>query len=179
MRRSRGSHPGLTLVQVSIAVLVCSVLIGALLPGFRQRVRLSRKSEAVDRLAKLYRRTQTYWAGQQVGPVAPTRSTLHTIPPPAPLTPATIPAATAQLDPPHTWSSSPTWNALEFRFDQPHYFAYQFDSTGEGATAAFTARAHGDLDGNGLSSTFERAARADGALVLQPQNGLWIDRPTE
>lgn len=179
MKRWRRSRAGLTIVQLSMIVMVCALLIGALVPGFRQRVRLSRTNEAVDRLAELYRRTQTYWAGQQVGPVAPTRSTLHTLPPPAPLTPATIPAGTAQQDAPNTWSSSPTWNALEFRFEQPHYFAYQFDSSGEGASAAFTARAHGDLDGNGLSSTFERAARADGALILRSHNGLWIDRPTE
>ena len=175
MRRSRA---GLTLIQGSLIIAVIAILIGALLPGLRRRARLSRTGEAVDRLAELYRRTQTYWAGQQVGPVAPTRSTLHTLPPPAPLTPATVPAGQAQLDPPNTWSA-PTWNALEFRFDEPHYFSYQYDSTGEGATAAFTARAHGDLDGNGLCSTFERAARADRSLQLQSQLGLWIDRPTE
>lgn len=170
---------GLTLLQVSLLISVLAILVGALVPGVRARARLSRTTEAVDRLAELYRRTQTYWSGQQVGPVAPARSTLHTLPPPAPLTPSAVPAGHAQLDPPNLWSSSPTWNALEFRFDQPHYFAYQFDSTGEGAGASFTARAHGDLDGNGLTSTFERAARADSALVLQSTHGLWIDRPTE
>lgn len=175
MKRSR---VGITLIQVSMIIAVVVILIGAILPGFRRRARLSRTSEAVDCLAELYRRTQTYWAGQQVGPVAPARSTLHTLPPPAPLTPATIPSGQAQLDPPNTWSA-PTWNALEFRFDTPHYFSYQYDSTGEGATAAFTARAHGDLDGDGLASTFERAARADESLQLRSQFGLWIDRPTE
>lgn len=175
---TKRARAGLTLVQVSLVVMILAILVGALLPGMRRRARLSRTSEAVDRLAQLYRHTQTYWSGQQVGPVAPTRSTLHTLPPPAPLTPATVPAGQAQLDPPNTWTA-PTWNALEFRFEEPHYFAYQYDSTGEGVTAAFTARAVGDLDGNGLSSTFERAARADNALQLQPHLGLWIDRPTE
>lgn len=172
------ARAGLTMVHVALIIMVVTILVGALLPGLRRRSRLSRTSEAVDRLAELYRRSHTYWSGQQVGPVAPTRSTLHTLPPPAPLTPATVPAGQAQLDPANTWTS-PTWNALEFRFEEPHYFAYQYDSAGEGTSAAFTARALGDLDGNGISSTFERAARSDGALVLQPQLGLWMDRPTE
>jgi type II secretory pathway pseudopilin PulG len=175
---SRSRRGGWTLVQISVCLAVFSLLLGAILPGLRARARLSRTSEAVDRLAELYRHTQTYWSGQQVGPVAPTRSTLHTLPPPAPLTPAVIPAGRSVVDPPNTWAA-PTWNALEFRFEDAHYFAYQYESSGEGTSAGFTARAHGDLDGNGLASTFERAGRADNALVMQPSQGLWIDRATE
>jgi hypothetical protein len=176
--RARRGRTGWTLVQLSTCVAVGAVLLAAILPGLRARVRASRTTEAVTRLGELYRRTQTYWAGQQVGPVAPTRSTLHTLPPPAPLTPATVPPGVAALDPPNTWDA-PTWNALEFRCTNPHYFSYAFDSAGEGTSAWFTASAHGDLDGNGLLSTFERSGRADPALTLQPGLGLWIDHPTE
>jgi len=38
--------------------------------------------------------------------------------------------------------------------DDPHYFRYAFDSSGTSTTAKFTARAHADLDCDGVFSTF-------------------------
>ncbi|MDP3277637.1 MAG: hypothetical protein Q8Q09_20815 [Deltaproteobacteria bacterium] len=175
---TRRSRKGATLLQLCLGISVGMVLIGAIVPALQRRARAGRTAEAVDRLALLYQHTQTYWAGQQVGPVAPARSTLHNLPASTPLTPAIVPAGHAVTDPPETWTS-PTWNALEFRFEDSHYYAYQFDSQGERTTAAFTARACGDLDGNGIASTFERAGRANGRLELESPDGLWISHAME
>ena len=67
-------------------------------------------------------------------------------------------------DPFGTWQT-PTWQALgfppprasgrAFTEGQPHAFSFAFDSTLSPARSSFVAHAHGDLDGNGVMSTFE------------------------
>jgi type IV pilus assembly protein PilA len=61
----------------------------------------------------------------------------------------------------------------------PHYFHYDFRwaSVGEGA-CQFTAQAFGDLDGDGIYSTYERAGAADG-LGVNMAAGLYIDQELE
>ncbi len=166
------------MLRVAVFTSIAFVLIAATVPSLQRKARATRSSEAVDRLGEIYRRSLVYWAGEQVGPVAPARSTLHTLPPPASLTPATIPAGHAVTDSADTWSS-PTWNALEFRFTEPHYYAYQYEASGDGTTAGFTARAHGDLDGNGIASTYERAGAANAQMEMRSSSGLWIDHAFE
>lgn len=55
---------------------------------------------------------------------------------------------------------TPTWRALGFVVEGRHRFRYQFLSKGVGNKARFTARAHADLDCDGLESTFERVGLA-------------------
>ena len=39
--------------------------------------------------------------------------------------------------------------------DDPHYYRYEFISSGVSTSAEFTARAQGDLDCDGIESTYE------------------------
>ena len=66
-----------------------------------------------------------------------------------------------------TWRH-PTWMALGFAAKAPMNYAYEFISVGTGASARFTARAMGDIDCNGVLSTFERMGRIDasGRVIL-------------
>jgi hypothetical protein len=47
----------------------------------------------------------------------------------------------------------PTWQALNFSIDDPHYYSYEYEVVdgGEG----YVVRAIGDLDCDGVVSTFE------------------------
>lgn len=38
---------------------------------------------------------------------------------------------------------------------EPHGFSYEFESTNAPGHSTFATRAHGDLDGDGVTSTFE------------------------
>src|SRR6266540_3978067 len=73
-------------------------------------------------------------------------------PPGAPLTPAEVPRGVRAEDPPGVWDQA-TWKALGFGFDHAHAFSFAFEST-PGPRARFKAIAHGDLDGDGVVSTF-------------------------
>jgi hypothetical protein len=82
------------------------------------------------------------------------------------LTPPAVPAGTCVTDPPGTWDN-PAWQALRFGFapGERHRYSYEFDTVGCGPRfATFTARALGDLDGDGQYSTFEMVGRVDDAL---------------
>ncbi len=61
----------------------------------------------------------------------------------------------------------------------PQRYAYEFVSSGTGTAAAFTARAHGDLDGDGVFSTFERAASVDASNSVKGSSGIYIDQELE
>jgi hypothetical protein len=101
-------------------------------------------------------------------------------PPSAPLTPSEVPRGVRVVDPPEAWKHL-TWLSLDFSYTEPHAFSFQFDSELDPVTQVmrFTATAHGDLDGDGILSTFEvRGERVPGqsARVLP---GMFIDREVE
>jgi type IV pilus assembly protein PilA len=52
---------------------------------------------------------------------------------------------------PALWAVEP-WTSLRFSVDDPHYFSYSYRRAQDGAS--FTALAHGDLDCDGVYSTF-------------------------
>jgi hypothetical protein len=61
---------------------------------------------------------------------------------------------------------APTWQALNFTVDDPHYFQYRFTSSGKGAAAKFVIEARADLDCDGEFSLYRRegALGRDGAV---------------
>ena len=53
--------------------------------------------------------------------------------------------------------------------EDPFLYAYQIETSGDGANAQFTVRAVGDLDCDGDHSTFERIGSiVDGEVKLSP-----------
>ena len=79
------------------------------------------------------------------------------------------------------WTDNPVWNGLNLQVEQGHYFHYNFrwknDPSGFGS-CQFTAQAFGDLDGDGVYSTYERAGAAD-QLGVNMAAGLYIDQEVE
>ncbi len=94
----------------------------------------------------------------------------------APLTPSEVPRAPV-IDLEGAWDH-PTWKALEFRASPegvPHSFSFVFDATADG----FVAHSYGDLDGDGVRSSFELSAKkgADGHLTITP--GMRVENELE
>jgi len=79
------------------------------------------------------------------------------------------------------WEDNAVFNGLNFQLDNPHYYHYAFTyentTTGYG-TCQFTTQAFGDLDGDGVFSTYERAGAGDQHGV-NAAAGLYIDQETE
>lgn len=157
-------------LELSAAFAIGGSLMAVAVPAFVRNLSASKLTEPVDGLARLMRASVSYAAG---------RAQDSSFPPSAPLTPSAVPRANRESDPPDAWEHL-TWKSLGFRFDQPHAFAFELRSDVDAAhVARFTASAHGDLDGDGVLSTFEvRGERVPG----QPARaipGMFIDREVE
>ena len=79
------------------------------------------------------------------------------------------------------WQDNPIWKAMGFDQDDAHAFHYDFkyeNFPGELGGCQFTAQAFGDLDADGVFSTYERVGIADEGRVEEP-GLLRVDRALE
>ena len=162
---------GFTLIELMIVVAILAVLAAVAIPALVKHLRRTKTSEAVDKLAYLYRMSATYY-GREHGGIS------HRFPDTAPITPAAIPGAVHVRDPNGTWDG-PTWQALAFSISDPHYYSYEYVATGRGTTASFTARALGDLDGDSTLATFERSGGANSQFEVIGSSGVWMYNDNE
>lgn len=154
-----------TPVEVAAGVSLMGTVAAVAIPVFVRDVHASSFAEPVSGLAR-------------IGNAAVEHAEAHgAFPATAPLTPPTPPRGKKDVDPPGAWDT-PAWAALRFRASPegvPHAFSFAFDS----APAAFVGRAHGDLDGDGIFSTFEirGAARPGSAPAVEP--GMYVEAELE
>jgi hypothetical protein len=132
------------LVQSVALVSVLLAVALSILPAFLRNLRASRFAEPLDGLAYISARASLLAAGRPVE---------MAYPPAAPLTPAAVPRGELVVDPAGTWDHA-TWRLLDFRPDEPHAYAFTFDSQNGAEGSSFEANARGDLDGDGSTSTF-------------------------
>jgi len=156
----------LSAVEAAVVFAVAGSVLAVAVPEFIRGLQASRLAEPVDGLKRI-----------ATGAVS-LASSGSGFPPSAPLTPSEVPRGTRAEDPPGAWDH-PTWRALGFGFDHPHAFSFAFESTpGPGGQSRFRAVAQGDLDGDGVTSTFEVRGEADstGARLVP---GMYVDREVE
>lgn len=165
---------GMTAVELAVSFAITGSLLAVAVPAFVRNLHASKLVEPVDGLNAIAEGATAY---------AKTHDVLHAYPPSAPLTPPVVPRGTREADPPGAWDQ-PTWTALGFRAAEegvPHAFAFSFDSTNGALRSSFVASAHGDLDGDGLPSTFEVRGHDDqstgGVPVIDP--GMRVEAEIE
>jgi len=132
-------------LTLAVVVSLGGTVAATMIPTFLRNVHASRMSEPVEGLKRIAARATLRASG------LPTESAY---PESVPFTPEVTPRAELVLDPPGTWDA-PTWRALDFGFDAPHGYSFSFESKNGEASSSFTARARGDLDGDGVTSSFE------------------------
>ena len=164
-------------LEVAIAFALVGSLVAIAVPTFVREVHASRLVEPVEGLERLGASAIAYAQENAATVGAPA------FPPSTPLTPASPPRGHCEVDPPNAWDS-PTWMALGFRpvpAGTPHCFAFAFDSVLSPAKSTFRAHAHGDLDGDGVSSTFEVTGRSIEGDPLGPalDPGMFVDSEVE
>jgi len=155
---------GFTLVELMIVVVILGILAAVAIPAFTRYVKRSKTSEAAGNIAKIYQGQTTYYQGALERGFS-SFVNAATATPAAAAGAAKYPASVA------TWSTDANWSAIGFSLDSAHY--YQYQSPGITAVAgdatAFTARAMGNLDGDGTYSTFQRLGSTAGG-ELQGSN---------
>lgn len=152
-------------IEIAIALALLGSVLSVAIPSFLRSLHSSRLAEPVAGLARI---------GAATLALAETHDGAFPIS--APMTPDLPPRATVREDPPGTWDH-PTWRALNFTptdGQTPHAFSFGFENHG----SVFVATSHGDLDGDGVLSTFEiRGANKQGVLALEP--GMYVEDELE
>src|SRR5580692_1891920 len=146
--RGRNRGRSLSPVELAIGFALGGSLLAVFVPTFVRNVHASRFVEPVQGITQIAEAAVAY---------AGTHPVAQGFPASVGLTPPVPPRGRCEADPPELWSR-PTWVSLGFTpvpAGEPHCFAFGFDSALSPARSTFRAHAHGDLDGDGLTSTFE------------------------
>jgi hypothetical protein len=139
-------YPAKDLPPSLIAIGTLGIATAVAIPAFMKNARKAKTAEAVTNVKKIYDGARAYYEEAHQLPVA------------APITPplgTCCKAADQRCAPePGLWVV-PTWLAVYFSMDDPHRYSYELQTD----ATSFTARAYGDLDCNGVYSTFELSGR--------------------
>lgn len=156
-------------IELAVGFALTGSILAVAVPTFSRELAASRFVEPVSGLTRIGEAACAY--AEQVG----------NLPDSAPLTPTAPPPGRREADPPGTWDQ-PTWKALGFSpvaEGVPHAYAFSFDKLENG----FIATSHGDLDGDGVWSTFEirgtshADSRPGEALTVVP--GMYVEAELE
>lgn len=173
LTRTRSRTRRLGALDLAIAFALAGSLLAVAVPTFVRQVHASRFVEPMDGVEHIAASAVEY---------ARAHPSVRSFPQSAPMTPSSPPRGKCEADPPELWER-PAWRALDFRPvppGQPHCFAFAFDSAQTQARATFRAHAHGDLDGDGITSTFEVTGQIADDLrgpVVDP--GIFVDAEVE
>ena len=141
----------LTPLELAAAVSLAGTIAATMIPTFLRNLHASRLSEPVEGLKRIAAHATLRAAGLPPESAYPAS---------APFTPTVTPRGELVLDPPGTWDS-PTWRTLDFAFDAPHAYSFSFESNDTDTRSTFIARARGDLDGDGVTSSFAIAGSVE------------------
>lgn len=131
-------------VEAALVFALGGAVLAVTVPVFVRNLNASRMTEALDGLERISTRASA---------LADSAPQDRAYPASCPLTPSSVARASLVTDPPSTWSH-PTWRLLGFSIETPHAYSFQFDSANGPGESHFTVEAHGDLDGDGVVSTF-------------------------
>ena len=172
-----------------LAVPAIAVVSAIAIPSFEKYQRRAESIEALEQLERIHKGSAIFFTTPQVdaaGQKLPCRFPKSVALTPAPdrgVHPCCVSGETCKADG-SLWEQA-TWTSLGFAIDSSHRFMYEYSSNGKsGVDARFTASAYGDLDCDGVFSTFERfgyggAPSSDGDCSMESVGPIFKDKEAE
>jgi hypothetical protein len=158
----------MTYLEMATGAALLGSVLAIAVPAFNQEIHASRFVEATDGLARIGANAVAYAAVH------------HRFPESTQLTPTVPPRGAPQPDAPGLWEGA-VWKALTFHpvpDGVPHSYSFSFENTGGSVGSSFVAQARGDLDGDGVLSTFEIRGELRGTeFTLVP--GMYVEAELE
>jgi prepilin-type N-terminal cleavage/methylation domain-containing protein len=153
MRKQRG----FTILELMVIVCILGILSAAALPAYTRYIRRAATVEATLSIRRMYDGAVAYFLGEHADIAG---NIQRRFPDSVGPTPAVIPPGIKVLVSTTEWAQ-PAWAALTFSVNDPQRFSYSFNNNNlSGAAAAGQVIAQGDLNANGVFSTYERTLQA-------------------
>jgi len=165
--RHRLTRRAFTLIELMIVVAIVGILAVLAIYGVRKYIAHTKTAEARNALGRMANASAVVYENEHMnGTVLPAGQSATLSRALCPSASKSVPGSITQVQGMKYQSTPSDWNAdaagnsgfscLHFTIDQPQYYMYCYALTGSGGNPgdSFTGTANGDLNGDGIQSTF-------------------------
>lgn len=155
---------GFSLIELMVVVTIIGLLASIAIPSFVKHIYKAKTVEAYESLDKIAKAARLYYhrviTSNTTGADSTGQFPTQIIPTPASPAVCCAMGSNKCMTPIEDWNTN-NWRFLYFAVHEAHYYSYSFAAAGTHLASIYTAQAQGDLDCDGVFSTFEMRGSVD------------------